>query len=409
MIVPYWVSRSPEDFLELLRHERVTILNQTPSAFRQLLRGAGTAEKDDLALRFIIFGGEALELKSLQPWFDRYGDRSARLINMYGITETTVHVTYRPLNSADLRETTGSVIGNPLGDLRVYLLDGRQQLVPIGVPGEMYVGGAGLSRGYLNRPELTAERFVPDPFSHVAGARLYRSGDLARHLANGDMEYLGRVDRQVKIRGFRIELGEIEAVLKENPGVRECVVVANSDSAGETRLAAYLVLDALRPAEIKELKNSAKEKLADYMVPAFFVPLEEIPLTPNGKIDMGALPSPETAGSDLADGFVAPRTETEQKLAAIWSELLGREQIGIYDNFFALGGHSILATQVLSRVRDTFQVRLSLRNFFDKPTIAALAELLAGATTEDVKPAPSIIRRLQRDETTSLTPDPVQS
>ena len=409
VIVPYWVSRSPEDFLELLRRERVSVLNQTPSAFRQLLRAANTSEKDDLALRFIIFGGEALELKSLQPWFDRYGDRRARLINMYGITETTVHVTYRPLSSADLQETTGSVIGNPLGDLRVYLLDGRQQLVPIGVPGEMYVGGAGLSRGYLNRPELTAERFVPDPFSNDAGARLYRSGDLARHLANGDMEYLGRADRQVKIRGFRIELGEIEAVLKQDPGVRECVVLANSDSSGETRLAAYLVLDANQPAEIKELRNLAKEKLADYMVPAFFVPLEEIPLTPNGKIDLRALPSPESAGSDLADAFVAPRTETEQKLAAIWSELLGREQIGIYDNFFALGGHSILATQVLSRVRDTFQVRLSLRNFFDKPTVAALAELLAGATTEDVKPAPPIIRRLQRDETTSLTPDPVQS
>jgi len=401
VIVPYWVSRSPEDFLELLRRERVTILNQTPSAFRQLLRVANT---DDLALRFIIFGGEALELKSLLPWFDGHGDRQPRLINMYGITETTVHVTYRRLSANDLQET-GSVIGNPLGDLRVYLLDARQQLVPVGVAGEMYVGGAGLSRGYLNRPELTAERFVPDPFSNVAGARLYRSGDLARHLANGDMEYLGRADRQVKIRGFRIELGEIEAVLKQDSGVRDCVVVANSDSSGETRLVAYLVLDAVQPAEIKDLRNSAKEKLADYMVPAFFVPLEEIPLTPNGKIDVGALPSPETAGPELADAFVAPRTETEQKLAAIWSELLGREQIGIYDNFFALGGHSILATQVLSRVRDTFQVRLSLRDFFDKPTVAALAELLAEATTEDVKPAPPIIRRLQRDETTSLTPD----
>ena len=409
VVVPYWVSRSPEDFLELLRRERVTILNQTPSAFRQLLRAAIAAENDDLALRFIIFGGEALELKSLQPWFDRYGDRRPQLVNMYGITETTVHVTHRPLSSADLRESTGSVIGNPLGDLRVYLLDQRQQLVPIGVPGEMYVGGAGLSRGYLTRPELTAERFVPDPFSNVAGARLYRSGDLARHLANGDMEYLGRVDRQVKIRGFRIELGEIEAVLKQDPGVQECVVVANSDSSGETRLAAYLVLDAIQPAEIKELRNFAKEKLADYMVPAFFVPLEEIPLTPNGKTDLRALPSPGTAASNLADAFVAPRTETEKKLAAIWSELLGRDEIGIYDNFFASGGHSILATQVLSRVRDIFQVRLSLRNFFDNPTVAALAELLAGTTTEDVKPAPSIIRRLQRDEPTSLTPDPVQS
>jgi fengycin family lipopeptide synthetase B len=409
VIVPYWVSRSPEDFLELLRREKVTVLNQTPSAFRQLVRAATTTQKVELALRFIIFGGEALELKSLQPWFDLYGDRRPGLVNMYGITETTVHVTYRPLNSADIDENTGSVIGNPLGDLRVYLLDQRQQLVPIGVPGEMYVGGAGLSRGYLNRPELAADRFVPDPFSNVAGARLYRSGDLARHLANGDMEYLGRVDRQVKIRGFRIELGEIEAVLKQASGVQECVVIATNDSSRETRLAAYLVLDSAHPAEIKELRNFAKEKLADYMVPAFFLPVETIPLTPNGKLDIRALPPSETAGSALTDTFVAPRTETEKKLATIWSELLGREQIGINDNFFALGGHSILATQVVSRVRDTFQVRLLLRTVFDKPTLAALAELVEGATTENSKPEPSIIRRLQRDETTSLTPDSVQS
>ncbi|HEY8224191.1 MAG TPA: amino acid adenylation domain-containing protein, partial [Pyrinomonadaceae bacterium] len=334
VIVPYWVSRSPEDFLELLHSEKVTILNQTPSAFRQLVRAATGSRKVDLALRFIIFGGESLELKSLKPWFDVYGDRSPRLINMYGITETTVHVTHRPLNAADLDENAGSVIGKPLDDLRVYLLDQRQQLVPIGVPGEMYVGGAGVSRGYLRRPDLTAERFVPDPFSSVAGARLYRSGDLARYLANGDMEYLGRVDRQVKVRGFRIEPGEIEAVLKENPGVHECVVVANGERHGETRLVAYLVLDSAQPAKIEELRTFAKEKLADYMVPAFFVPLEKIPLTPNGKIDQKALPSPDTCGSDLAAVFVAPRSETEKKLAIMWGELLGRQQIGIYDNFF---------------------------------------------------------------------------
>jgi len=407
VIVPYWVSRSPEDFLELLRREEVTVLNQTPSAFRQLVRVATTTGTNNLALRFIIFGGEALEVKSLKPWFDRYGDRLPRLINMYGITETTVHVTYRPLTSVEVNRNTASVIGNPLGDLRVYLLDQRQQLVPTNVPGEMYVGGAGVSRGYLHRPDLTAERFVPDPFSSVAGARLYRSADLARHLANGDMEYLGRVDRQVKIRGFRIELGEIEAVLKQDSGVHDCVVVANRDSSGETRLAAYLVLDSAEPAKIKELRHFAKEKLAEYMVPAFFVPLVRIPLTPNGKIDLRALPPPETAAADLADTFVAPRTEVEKKLVTMWSELLGLEQIGIYDNFFALGGHSILATQVVSRVRDTFQVRLSLRSFFDRPTVAALAELVAGATRESVEATPSI-RRLQRGGAPSLPPDSPQ-
>ena len=408
VVVPYWVSRSPEDFLELLLREKVTILNQTPSAFRQLVRVATASGKDNLALRFIIFGGEALELKSLKPWFDRYGDGSPRLINMYGITETTVHVTYRPLNAADVDENTGSVIGNPLHDLQVYLLDQRRQLVPIGVPGEMYVGGAGVSRGYLKRPDLTAERFVPDPFSRVAGARLYRSGDLARHLTNGDMEYLGRVDRQVKVRGFRIELGEIEAVLKQTPGVHECVVVANGDTAGETRLVAYLVLDSAQPAKIDELRSFAREKLADYMVPAFFITLETIPLTPNGKINLKALPLPEQADPDPAAAFVAPRSETENKLAIMWGELLGREQIGIYDNFFELGGNSILATQVVSRVRDTFQVRLSLRAFFERPTVEALAQLIAGATKETVAATPSI-RRLQRDEAPSLTPDSVSS
>jgi amino acid adenylation domain-containing protein len=407
VIVPYWVSRSPEDFLELLHREKVTILNQTPSAFRQLVRAATGPGKVDLALRFIIFGGESLELKSLKPWLDVYGDRSPRLINMYGITETTVHVTHRPLNAADLNENVGSVIGKPLDDLRVYLLDQRQQLVPIGVPGEMYVGGAGVSRGYLRRPDLTAERFVPDPFSSVAGARLYRSGDLARYLANGDMEYLGRVDRQVKVRGFRIEPGEIEAVLKEIPGVHECVVVANDERPGETRLVAYLVLDSAQPAKIEELRTFAKAKLADHMVPAFFVPLEKILLTPNGKIDQKALPSPDTSGSDLADAFVAPRSETEKKLAIMWGELLGRQQIGIYDNFFELGGHSLLATQAVTRMRDVLQVRISLRDFFERPTVAALAELVAGATKETE--ATGSIRRLPRDETASLTPDSVRS
>ncbi len=408
VIVPYWVSRSPEDFLELLHREGVTVLNQTPSAFRQLVRVATTSGKDNLALRFIIFGGEALELKSLRPWFDRYGDGAPHLINMYGITETTVHVTYRPLKAVDVDENTGSVIGNPLDDLRVYLLDQRRQLVPIGVPGEMYVGGAGVSRGYLERPDLTAERFVPDPVSRVPGARLYRSGDLARHLTNGDMEYLGRVDRQVKVRGFRIELGEIEAVLKQTPGVHECVVVANSDTSGETRLVAYLVLDPAQPSKTEELRRFAREKLADYMVPAFFIPLATIPLTPNGKINVKALPLPEEADPVPGAAFVAPRSEIEKKLAMMWGELLGREHVGISDNFFELGGNSILATQVVSRVRDTFQVRLSLRGFFEKPTVEALAEIIAGATKETFVATPSI-RRLQRDETPSLTPDSVTS
>jgi amino acid adenylation domain-containing protein len=395
VVVPYWVSRGTEDFLGLLVRERVTVLNQTPSAFRQLLRVATAAsEKPELALRYVVFGGEALELQSLKPWFELYGDRAPRLINMYGITETTVHVTYRPLSLADLEQHAGSVIGKPLADLRVYLLDQRQQLAPIGVPGELYVGGAGLTRGYLKRFDLTPERFVPDPFSKIAGARLYRSGDLARFLPNGDLEYLGRVDRQVKIRGFRIELGEIEAVVAQAPGVHECAVVANDDSSGQTSLVAYVVLDSA-PRAIEELRNFAKGKLPDYMVPSFFVPLERIPLTQNGKIDQRALPSPDQSPAEVAATFIAPRNDTEQKLATVWSELLGRDGIGVHENFFELGGHSLLATQVVSRVRDVFQVQLSLRSFFERPTIAALAEFIAGATKDSAAAAPAI-KRLER-------------
>jgi amino acid adenylation domain-containing protein/FkbM family methyltransferase len=244
VVVSYWVSRSPEAFYSLLRTEQVTVLNQTPSAFYQLIRleeSSGIAQ--DLALRLIIFGGETLEFQRLKPWFDGHGDQFPQLVNMYGITETTVHVTYYPLSAADLSRTSGSVIGAPIPDLELYILDQYLQPVPIGVPGELYVGGAGLARGYLNRPELTAERFIPHPFSQKLGARLYKTGDLARYLPDGAIEYLGRLDHQVKIRGFRIELGEIEAVLSEHPAVQQVVVVAREDVLGDKRLVAYVVTD----------------------------------------------------------------------------------------------------------------------------------------------------------------------
>lgn len=242
VIVSYIVSRSPEAFYDLLCSERVTVLNQTPSAFNQLIRVEdGMVKPQDIALRVIIFGGEALEFQSLKPWFDRHGDLSPRLVNMYGITETTVHVTYRLLSIADLSLPSRSVIGRPIPDLQVYVLDGHLQPLPIGVPGEMFVGGAGLARGYLKRPELTAERFVVDPFNPEPGARLYKTGDLARYLPDGNIEYLGRIDHQVKIRGFRIELGEIEATLAEHPAVRQALVITREDVPGDKRLVAYIV------------------------------------------------------------------------------------------------------------------------------------------------------------------------
>lgn len=396
VVIPHWISRSPEAFYKLLGQERVTVLNQTPSAFHQLIRAEeSSGPTNELALRLVIFGGEALELNSLKPWFDRHGDQLPQLINMYGITETTVHVTYRPLTLADLRQAPRRVIGGPMPDLQLYLLDPHLQPVPIGVPGELYVGGAGLARGYLNRPELTAERFIPNPFtpstsSSLSGERgrlgacLYKSGDLARYLPNGDIEFLGRRDHQVKIRGFRIELGEIETALGQHPAVKETVILAREDGPDEKRLVAYVVPDRKQPPTISELHSFLKRKLPDHMVPSIFIMLDNLPLTSNGKIDRRALPLPDQTRPELSHAFVAPRTSTEEVLAGIWAEVLAVERVGIHDNFFELGGHSLLATQVMSRLRKAFQMELPLRRLFEVPTVAGLAEILVQSELEQV-------------------------
>lgn len=378
VVVPYWISRSPEAFYNLLCQERVTVLNQTPSAFRQLIQTEESlGSEQNLSLRLVIFGGEAVELQSLRPWFERHGDQVPQLVNMYGITETTVHVTYRPLAIADL-SSTGSAIGRPIPDLQVYVLDRYLQPVPIGVPGEMYVGGAGLARGYLNRPDLTPERFIPNPYSNKPGARLYKSGDLVRYLLNGDIEYLGRIDQQVKIRGFRIELAEIEAILSQYPAVQASVVVLREDEPENKRLVAYTVPQPEQLLTINELRHFLKEKLPNYMMPSAFVILEALPLTPNGKIDRRALPAPETARADLAS-FVAPRTPVEEIMTRLWEQVLSLQQVGIHDNFFELGGHSLLGTQMISRLREAFQVELPLHCLFESPTVAGLAERIETA------------------------------
>ena len=390
VVVPYLVTRSPKSFLELLCQEKVTILNQTPSAFRQLIQAEQSiATTGNLNLRLVIFGGEALELKSLQPWFERHGDQLPQLVNMYGITETTVHVTYRPLSKADLKDTA-SVIGRPIPDLQVYVLDEYLQPMPIGVAGEMYVGGAGVARGYLNRPELTAQRFISNPFDGSRGAkedqsfncdreactkysRLYKTGDLARYLPNGELEYLGRIDQQVKIRGFRIELGEIEALLAQHPAVWESVVVIREDELDDKRLVAYVVPKVKQSSTAAELRQFLTNQFPGYMVPNTFVMLESLPLTSNGKIDRRTLPKPEL-DSKLLEKFVAPRTPIEEMLAQIWAQVLKVEQVGIYDNFFELGGHSLLATQLLSRIRTSLKVELPLRSLFVAATLAELAQ-----------------------------------
>ncbi|MFP5285014.1 MAG: amino acid adenylation domain-containing protein, partial [Thermoanaerobaculia bacterium] len=367
VVVPYEESRSPEAFYRLLREERVTVLNQTPSAFRQLLWVEEAVLGDappDLALRWVIFGGEALDPACLAPWFGRHGDERPTLVNMYGITETTVHVTFRPLRRSDLGR--GSVLGRPLPDLQVHVLDRHLRPQPIGVPGEICVSGAGLSQGYHGRPDLTAERFLPWP-----GARLYRSGDLARRLPDGDLEYLGRIDDQVKIRGFRIEPGEIAAALAGHPGVRESAVLAR-----ERRLVAYVVPDGkLDPSE---LRAHLAARLPDFMVPSAFVFLPELPLTPNGKVDRRALPPPEAPRREI----VPPRTDLERFLAGQFRDVLGlpaEREVGIHDDFFELGGSSITGAILIHRLQEALGGILHVVAIFDHPTVASLAAHLGEA------------------------------
>ncbi|HZS21710.1 MAG TPA: amino acid adenylation domain-containing protein, partial [Pseudonocardiaceae bacterium] len=376
VVVPFAVSRSPEEFLRLLVVEQVTVLNQTPSAFNQLLRVEG--ENPDLgarvSLRYVIFGGEALELGRLAPWYERHADATV-LVNMYGITETTVHVSYQPLDAATVAAATASTIGVGIPDLRVYVLDAKLSPVPAGVAGQMYIGGPALSRGYLKRPGLTAGRFVANPFG-APGSRMYRTGDIARWNLDGKLEYLGRADDQVKIRGFRIELGEIEAALATHPGISEVTVMAREDQPDTRRLVAYLVPAGQHPPSTAELRAYLTRTLPEYMVPALFVTLDELPLNQNRKLDRKALPTPDQPAAPIAQ-YIAPRTDTERIVAGIWEQVLGVDRVGVGDNFFELGGDSVLSIQVVSRIRLACGIELSPRALFTNPTAAELAVAIA--------------------------------
>jgi amino acid adenylation domain-containing protein len=384
--VPYWVTRSPRDFYALLAEERVTVLNQTPAAFYQIIQVEESGVVEQLSLRYVIFGGEALSFASLRPWFDRHGDEVPQLINMYGITETTVHVTYRPVTAADAAGETRSLIGFPIPDLRLYLLGSDLGMVSDGEIGEIYVGGAGVSKGYLNRPELTAERFVADPFSDRAGARLYRSGDLARRLENGDVEYLGRGDMQVKIRGFRIELGEIEAALADCEEVQQAVVLARKDGPGEPKLVGYY----RGSADVKDVRDHLVSKLPEYMVPYAFMHVDAFPLTINGKIDRAALPTPVLGTMAKPAG---PLTRMEAELASIWRQVLERDQVGLDDNFFDLGGDSLLLASMQTRLQALLQAEVPITDFFEFPTIRSLARRL------ETKATPSSTQAVQQRAT----------
>ncbi len=371
VIVPYAVSRSATDFHALLAAERVTVLNQTPSAFRQLIHADALANKPLPALRYVIFGGEALEFQSLRAWFDRHGDAQPQLINMYGITETTVHVTYHPVTREQL-DAGGSNIGRPLNDLTVYLVDEQGKPVPKGEAGEMWVGGAGVARGYLNRPDLTAQRFIENVFE-PGGGKLYTSGDLARERPDGNLDYLGRRDHQVKIRGFRIELNEIEAVLAKHEAVRDCAVLARSENGAEPRLVGYVIAKAGQSPTVEALRTHLAQAVPDYMVPAAFVFLDAFPLTINGKLDRNALPAPGSDRAHLAAAFAAPQNEMETMLARLWKTTLKRDLVGIDDNFFDIGGDSLLLTALHREIERELRRDVPITDLFQFPTIRKLA------------------------------------
>jgi amino acid adenylation domain-containing protein len=381
VIVPYWVARTPDAMYELVSREGVTVMNQTPSAFKQFVAAeeAMAEAERGTSLRLVIFGGEALDVQSLRGWMGRHGDEKPELVNMYGITETTVHVTYRRVTAEDVKAGGSSPIGSPIDDWELYLLDREMNLVSQGLSGEIYVGGAGVARGYLNRPELTAERFIADEYSGRQGSRLYRTGDLGKRGANGEIEYLGRIDHQVKIRGFRIELSEIEAALSLHPNVREAVVLARADQTGEKRLVAYVVTEDAGDG-LESLRIYLKGKLPSYMIPSAFVLMDAMPLTAHGKLDKQALLETDLAEPEPEQLYTPPQTPVEEILAGVWTEVLEIERVGIHDNFFALGGDSIRSIQVRSRAAER-GVEFSVQQLFQLQNIheLALAVSFAGA------------------------------
>jgi amino acid adenylation domain-containing protein len=319
----------------------------------------------------LVLGGEASTYELVETV--RRLDNQCQILNHYGPTETTVGVlTYR-VEPGQHRELAAIVpLGQPLSNVQVYILDQRMQPVPLGVAGELYIGGRCVSRGYIKKPSLTAERFVPHPFSTEPGARLYKTGDSVRYSPDGHIQFLGRLDQQIKMRGLRIEPGEIEAAIREYPGANEAAVIFD-ETGGRQRLIAYLVARPQSQISIEELSHHLKRRLPDYMIPSAFVLLDQMPLTSNGKLDRKALPLPESVVQDETSGYTSPRTGVEQVIASIWATLLRRERVGVEDNFFTLGGHSLLATQVLSRVRELLQVKLPLRVLFESPTVGELA------------------------------------
>ncbi|MBF0428907.1 MAG: amino acid adenylation domain-containing protein, partial [Magnetococcales bacterium] len=394
VVVSRDTARSPEAFYDLLHSEQITVLNNNPSVFQALTNLEESGHCKPLSLRLVIFGAEPLKLQNLRPWFARHGDQKPQLINLYGITESTVHTTYHAVTRADLEETNLR-IGPPRAELHpLYILDDHLQPVPIGVPGILYAGGHGLATGYLNQPELTAKAFLPDPFSNHPESRLQRTGDLARFLPDGNIAFLGRKDYQVKVRGFRIELGEIEAILTQHPDIRETAATTWEPQPGDKQLVAY-VESRQPPPQSDELRIYLKRRLPDYMIPSIFVILEALPRSPNGKVDRRLLPPP--VAGDMTTHKQPPRNHTEEMVATAWSSLLNLPLVGREDNFFDLGGHSLMATRVMARLRDIFALELPLTLLFDHPTVAEMSHQIDAARLQvNRMPPPPPIQPMER-------------
>jgi amino acid adenylation domain-containing protein len=354
------VLASGQGLFEVLRQRAITTLTLPPSMLAVL------PQEPLPELHTMITAGEPCSGELVARWSE-----GRRYFNAYGPTETTVCASLHLCSESDPQSPP---LGRPIANFQLYVLDAHLQPVPVGVAGELHIGGVGLARGYLNRPHLTAEKFIPHPFSSEPGSRLYKSGDLVRYLPDGNLEYLGRIDQQVKVRGFRIELGEIEAVLAQQPGLREVVVVAREDSPGERRLVAYLVPEPGASLDISELRSSLRERLPDYMVPSAFVTLEALPLTPNGKVDRQALPAPGDGRPALESTYARPQTQLERTIAAVWREALGVGKIGTQDNFFDLGGHSILMAKIQTKLQEICGKEIPIIEMFRRPTISALAQ-----------------------------------
>ncbi|MDM9379457.1 amino acid adenylation domain-containing protein [Chlorogloeopsis sp. ULAP01] len=366
--------KDPNYLINLIVQQQITTLHFVPSMLQVFLE-AEAVEKCQSLVR-VIASGEALPVELQQRFFQRL---DAQLYNLYGPTEAAVDVTFWQCQN-HLSNHKTVPIGRPIANIQIYILDKYLHPVPVGVPGEVYIGGVGVGRGYLNRPELTAEKFIPNPFSFsTTASRLYKTGDLARYLPNGEIEYIGRIDYQVKLRGFRIELGEIEAAIAQYPGVRETIVVVNAQ-----RIVAYLVPQTAQILSISELRSFLESKLPSYMIPVAFVLLETLPLNTNGKVDRRALPAPDIARPELADAYQPPQTEVEQTIAQIWQQVLRLENVGIHDNFFELGGHSLLLVQVNSKLRELFTKNLAVLDLFRYPTINSLANYLTQVEPEKI-------------------------